>query len=567
VRLEGAWGKGGSGGHEHNVHQVKIDVLANDATGPTKVIRISDEPSAELGSELAALRRRRADLRSLLLVAARLRRPIESWLRAETERAQNLAVSHAEEETREAGLSDVAARLSSLPYAASLYSVLPPAFFDGKQLSHPYCAQEARSYLRHTPEEVVHELLFVQAVGAANLPVADINGFSDPFVAVELVPTARGEQQQRKETRTATRTLDPIWGEAFHFSLASGRIASERTARTVPAADFTPLHLRVTVFDSDRTQSPEVLGEVLVDVAALARDAMSDRWFPLTFARGSKLRPRGSVHLRLLRTPDIARQRLAAASRLVIAAEEDTRLLLARVEQSYMAAKARAGFGGGLDESFTSGAQENFQAEESADIADLINSDVEEALPPHHHSLHSIVQSVANLSSAHSHSSVRKRIVSAQSAAVVRLLRTLAPQTLSARATTILVSPHWRDGVNPEVAAERDAFDVAAATAARIPLALLEPRRNPSRRVVGLQLRVDVVSAENLDISATGEGPSRVYCSLASGQAASTQPKPLLPVRHPPTLPTNHPNSPSRPWATFPTPFAATSNARLSLLI
>ena len=525
MRLEGSsWTKSAIGS-EHGVHRVRIDVQANDATGPTKVLRVSDEPTTDASSELALLRRRRADLRALLLVSARLRRPIESWLRAETERAQHLAVSHAEEEARDAGLSDIAVRLASPLTAAQSYTVLPPAFVDGKQLAKPYCEQEARSYLRHTPEELVHELLFVQAVGAMNLPVADINGFSDPFVAVELVPTARGEQQQRKETRTATRTLDPVWGEAFHFSLAAGRIAIERTAR-LAADSTTPLHLRITVFDSDRTQRPEVLGEVLVDVSALARDAMSDRWFPLTFARGSKLRPRGSVHLRILRTPDIARQRLAAAARIVCTAEADTRALLARVEHCYKAAKTRAGLGG-VEESLTSSAQEDFKLEDvSDDSLALFDGEFEEAPPPHPYSLHSLVQSVTGLSHAHAQSSLRRRIAGARSAAVVRLLRTLTPNASPARTAESQVSPHWRNGANPETASERDAFDAAAAAAARIPLALLAPRRDQSRRVIGLQLRVDVISAENLALgaAAASEAPARVYCSLACGQVMRRTP-------------------------------------------
>lgn len=92
-----------------------------------------------------------------------------------------------------------------------------------------------------------------------------------------------------------------------------------------------------------QTSSPELLGEVCVDLRSLRPDRLSDRWYPLRFSAGAPLRPAGSLRLRILRTADVRSVCLDAARGLLERAEAETRALLTRVQ----ARMVELGGGGG----------------------------------------------------------------------------------------------------------------------------------------------------------------------------------------------------------------------------
>jgi Ca2+-dependent lipid-binding protein len=59
----------------------------------------------------------------------------------------------------------------------------------------------------------------VKFVSAANLPAADLNGKSDPYVVSKVVP---GLNAQKVKTKTISYSLNPVWNEDKTFLLNSG---------------------------------------------------------------------------------------------------------------------------------------------------------------------------------------------------------------------------------------------------------------------------------------------------------------------------------------------------------
>ncbi|RYG54391.1 hypothetical protein EON66_07205, partial [archaeon] len=200
------------------------------------------------------------------------------------------------------------------------------------------------------------ESLWVQVVSGVDMPIADRDGFSDCFVVLSLharltttdaesctTREARasrpdlnadlGPQLLRKETRYCAHTCDPVWGEAFIFQLPSPA-AAQAQAQLLQLPDCI---LRARLFDFDRTGTRTLLGEVRVSLQACDLHTVYDGWYPLSWSEGSKLRPRGSVRLRLVRTaqwlggPALTPLQLRAAVQTVEAARVETVALLSRV--------------------------------------------------------------------------------------------------------------------------------------------------------------------------------------------------------------------------------------------
>lgn len=104
--------------------------------------------------------------------------------------------------------------------------------------------------------------LYVQLLKARNLPAADANGKSDPYVKLSL-----GEQKQR--SRTIRKTLDPVWqNEVFAFYGVLGQLVVEP--------------LKMTFWDFDLTSSDDLLGHVDIDLGdhtycnEIRRDMVAD---------------------------------------------------------------------------------------------------------------------------------------------------------------------------------------------------------------------------------------------------------------------------------------------------
>ena len=97
-------------------------------------------------------------------------------------------------------------------------------------------------------------LVVVSLRRAEGLLVADINGFSDPYVTFTLAETVH-------KSRTIQKTLAPRWhGDEFRFSVND-------------AATLDELRLSVIVKDHDKLGFDDVLGSVAIDLGpALGTD-------------------------------------------------------------------------------------------------------------------------------------------------------------------------------------------------------------------------------------------------------------------------------------------------------
>ncbi|KAL2171133.1 hypothetical protein VTG60DRAFT_3648 [Thermothelomyces hinnuleus] len=127
------------------------------------------------------------------------------------------------------------------------------------------------------PSESINNMgnLRVDVLDAQDLPAADSNGKSDPFVKFEL------NGQEVFKTKTQKKTLNPTWGEVFNVSIPS------RTA-----AKF-----RATVWDWDFADKPDYLGGVDINLAQLE----SFRAQEFKYVLDGKS---GVLRVRMLFTPD-----------------------------------------------------------------------------------------------------------------------------------------------------------------------------------------------------------------------------------------------------------------------
>ncbi|ELT94467.1 hypothetical protein CAPTEDRAFT_227763 [Capitella teleta] len=166
--------------------------------------------------------------------------------------------------------------------------------------------------------------LRVKVIKAQGLASADIGGKSDPFCVLEL-------GNDRVQTHTEYKTLDPEWGKVFHF-----------TIRDIHA------NLEVQVFDEDRDRKVEYLGKVAIPLLRIKRKER--KWYGL---KDRKLMHsvKGAVQLEM----DVVFNHLKAAIRTVNPKEEkfvgaDVKFKLAIMKKNIarVSKLAEAGVEGGL---------------------------------------------------------------------------------------------------------------------------------------------------------------------------------------------------------------------------
>ncbi|KAB8342983.1 hypothetical protein FH972_022577 [Carpinus fangiana] len=135
--------------------------------------------------------------------------------------------------------------------------------------------------------------LRVEVHDAADLPAADRNGYSDPYLKFHL----NGKQVHKTETQK--KTLHPVWNETFEIAVNS------RTA-----AKFS-----VECFDWDRTDSDDLLGTSVIDISKLTPFQSEEVHLPLDGKSGT-------VRLKFLFKPDyVAKIRQGTTTRIGTFAE------------------------------------------------------------------------------------------------------------------------------------------------------------------------------------------------------------------------------------------------------
>ncbi|XP_066017147.1 double C2-like domain-containing protein beta isoform X4 [Pocillopora verrucosa] len=113
------------------------------------------------------------------------------------------------------------------------------------------------------------QLLLVKVIRARDLVPRDLNGKSDPYAVLDLVPDVNGEGQ--KKTGYKSKTLNPVFNEIFSFQLDHSRIADTK--------------LRVAVWDHDFFGEDDFNGEGVVDLSAISLNTGTHtNWFMLQLA-------------------------------------------------------------------------------------------------------------------------------------------------------------------------------------------------------------------------------------------------------------------------------------------
>eukprot|EP01098_Paradermamoeba_levis_P012150 TRINITY_DN5257_c0_g1_i1.p1 TRINITY_DN5257_c0_g1~~TRINITY_DN5257_c0_g1_i1.p1 ORF type:complete len:259 (-),score=57.07 TRINITY_DN5257_c0_g1_i1:4-780(-) len=135
-------------------------------------------------------------------------------------------------------------------------------------------SQDSRTKIDFTKQEKTSGNLKVQLLEANNLPIADRNGSSDPYVKISL-----GECKVKSKKKF--KTLNPQWDETFRF-----KVMDSKTEK-----------LLIRVYDYDLFLSDDHLGEVEVGLGDLVMESEKDLWLDLK-TKGGKT-GKGRIHLKL----------------------------------------------------------------------------------------------------------------------------------------------------------------------------------------------------------------------------------------------------------------------------
>ena len=127
------------------------------------------------------------------------------------------------------------------------------------------------------PSESINNMgnLRVDVLDAQDLPAADSNGKSDPYVKFEL------NGQEVFKTKTQKKTLNPSWNEFFN----------------IPVPSRTAALFKATVWDWDFADKPDFLGGTDINLAELEPFRAREFKYPLDGKSGT-------LRVRMLFTPD-----------------------------------------------------------------------------------------------------------------------------------------------------------------------------------------------------------------------------------------------------------------------
>jgi Ca2+-dependent lipid-binding protein len=108
--------------------------------------------------------------------------------------------------------------------------------------------------------ELTEMKLSVRVIEARNLRAMDSNGFSDPYVRLQL-------GKQRFKTRVIKMNLNPTWDQEFSFLVGDSKDV-----------------LKLDVYDEDILSMDDFLGQVRVpleDLLAAENFSLGTRWYQL----------------------------------------------------------------------------------------------------------------------------------------------------------------------------------------------------------------------------------------------------------------------------------------------
>lgn len=133
-------------------------------------------------------------------------------------------------------------------------------------VTHPDCGDirgDVQLSLKYNQRQ---QLLLVKVIRARDLVPRDLNGKSDPYAVLDLVPDVGREGQ--KKTAYKPKTLNPVFNEIFSFQLEQSHITETK--------------LRVAVWDHDFFGEDDFNGEAIVDSSKINLSAGTHTdWFML----------------------------------------------------------------------------------------------------------------------------------------------------------------------------------------------------------------------------------------------------------------------------------------------
>lgn len=110
------------------------------------------------------------------------------------------------------------------------------------------------------------QLLLVKVIRARDLVARDLNGKSDPYAVLDLVPDVQNEG--KKKTAYKAKTLNPVFNEIVSFQLEQSCIAETK--------------LRVAIWDHDFFGEDDFNGEGIVDLSKISLNSGTyTDWFML----------------------------------------------------------------------------------------------------------------------------------------------------------------------------------------------------------------------------------------------------------------------------------------------
>lgn len=143
------------------------------------------------------------------------------------------------------------------------------AFWKGSKKSHKFQGESARSKsYGQIKYQIVSDFdsstLAITIMEAKDLAIMDLNGYSDPYVRVYLIPDSG---RKTEKTRVHKKTLNPVFNEKFTYQISYGELMSKT--------------LVLAVYDFDRFSKHDEIGQISIPIGSLDLARTIEEWKPL----------------------------------------------------------------------------------------------------------------------------------------------------------------------------------------------------------------------------------------------------------------------------------------------